>query len=71
MSGRLESSKAGQNALVVVLVRVLGPGGISWAGEAPHHTSCLILIVQTSFHPAQCSFPWGSWMEVKLCVLKS
>lgn len=63
----LESSKARQDAFVGLMVEVVGPGGMSRVGEAPH-TSYPILIVQGSAHPAQCSFPGGSWIKT---VLKS
>lgn len=64
----LENSKARHNALVVVLVEVIGAwrDELGRGGTTAHAYS--IVIVQASACPAQSSIPCGSWMEKKGCV---
>lgn len=64
----LENSKARHNALVVVLVEVIGAWRDELGGGGTTAHAYSIVIVQASACPAQSSIPCGSWMEKKGCV---
>lgn len=64
----LENSKARHNALVVVLVEVIGAWRDKLGGGGTTAHAYSIVIVQASACPAQSSIPCGSWMEKKGCV---
>lgn len=59
----LENSKVRHNALVVVLVEVIGAwrDELGWGSTTAHAYSTVI--VQASACPAQSSIPWGSWRK--------